>query len=449
MDWSNYQLKIFEEIKTGEGNLIIEALAGSAKSTSLIEGSKYIKPGASAIFLAFNKIIASDLREKLSNNIETHTFHALGLKILGRNIKDLQVEQGKLDSIIDKRFKAKEFRSLKKCLKKIIPKAKSCLSQSISELDDLIDVFDLEIPSEMERIDFINQTLSVLDLCKQFSTVVDFDDMVWLAALLELKATKYDYVFVDEAQDISRSQLALIQKIIKPTSRIFFCLDQNQQIYQFRGIINISEIESTFKTKSLPLNICYRCPELVIKEAQKIVPALEVAPGAIKGKVERCSSGEMMSSIKLNDVVLSRSNAPLVALAVVMVKNNLPCYIVGRNIGDSLLSIINKSKAKTLDQLRTFVDKWQLKEIARLMKKDQATDSVDDKAKCLYEFIKHFTSLSELKENIQKLFSDGENGKITLSSIHKAKGKEWDDVYILKDTLRYFNQEEKNKQEIH
>ena len=268
--------------------------------------------------------------------------------------------------------------------------------------------------------------------------------MVWMADLLELKATKYDYVFVDEAQDISRSQLALIQKIIKPTSRIFFCLDQNQQIYQFRGIINISEIESTFKTKSLPLNICYRCPELVIKEAQKIVPALEVAPGAIKGKVERCSSGEMMSSIKLNDVVLSRSNAPLVALAVVMVKNNLPCYIVGRNIGDSLLSIINKSKAKTLDQLRTFVDKWQLKEIARLMKKDQATDSVDDKAKCLYEFIKHFTSLSELKENIQKLFSDGENGKITLSSIHKAKGKEWDDVYILKDTLRYFNQEEKN-----
>ena len=117
MDWSNYQLKIFEEIKTGEGNLIIEALAGSAKSTSLIEGSKYIKPGASAIFLAFNKIIASDLREKLSNNIETHTFHALGLKILGRNIKDLQVEQGKLDSIIDKRFKAKEFRRLKKYLK--------------------------------------------------------------------------------------------------------------------------------------------------------------------------------------------------------------------------------------------------------------------------------------------------------------------------------------------
>ncbi len=58
-NWSKYQKAIFSFIEDeSAGNAVVEAVAGSGKSTTIVEGMNRIPKGRSAIFLAFNKAIA-------------------------------------------------------------------------------------------------------------------------------------------------------------------------------------------------------------------------------------------------------------------------------------------------------------------------------------------------------------------------------------------------------
>ena len=70
--WSSFQTSIFAFIESGTGNAIVEAVAGSGKSTTIIEGMKKVR--GSSIFLAFNKAIADELKTK---GVNARTFHSL------------------------------------------------------------------------------------------------------------------------------------------------------------------------------------------------------------------------------------------------------------------------------------------------------------------------------------------------------------------------------------
>src|SRR5882724_11396683 len=83
---SSQQQKIFDFIISGEGNAIIDAKAGSGKTTTIIEGMKFIpKTGlmpSRAVFLAFNKSIATTLQQRIPRGYLASTFHALGFRAL-------------------------------------------------------------------------------------------------------------------------------------------------------------------------------------------------------------------------------------------------------------------------------------------------------------------------------------------------------------------------------
>ena len=73
-NWSPMQQKVFEEVKNPEQDILIQAVAGSGKSTTIIEATKYA-PGSS-LFMAFNKAIAEDIRSKGPNG-DGKTLNAL------------------------------------------------------------------------------------------------------------------------------------------------------------------------------------------------------------------------------------------------------------------------------------------------------------------------------------------------------------------------------------
>ena len=62
---SEYQKEIFDFIKHGVGNAVIDAKAGSGKTTTMVEGIKYVPKDMKAIFVAFNKSICEELEERL------------------------------------------------------------------------------------------------------------------------------------------------------------------------------------------------------------------------------------------------------------------------------------------------------------------------------------------------------------------------------------------------
>ena len=87
---SVYQQGIYDFITTGQGNAVVSAVAGSGKTTTLINALNLIPSELNVLFLAFNKSIAQELSERVpkgKTNIEVRTLHAYGYFSLTKSHK--------------------------------------------------------------------------------------------------------------------------------------------------------------------------------------------------------------------------------------------------------------------------------------------------------------------------------------------------------------------------
>jgi superfamily I DNA/RNA helicase len=121
--------------------------------------------------------------------------------------------------------------------------------------------------------------------------------MIWLPIVLRLPIEKYDWVFVDEAQDLNKSQLELVHNLVNETGRVCCVGDRHQSIYGFRGA-DVDAIPRLIRelneVKVLPLTVSWRCPSSVVGLAQQLVPQFQAAPDAPEGTIE-----EQVSEYKL------------------------------------------------------------------------------------------------------------------------------------------------------
>lgn len=449
--WSDYQKAIFKDVEDGKGSTIIQALAGTGKTYSLIESLKYLPKNSSWLLAAFNKKIAEELKNRVwggstkSGPGEIATLHSLGLRSLSKTYK-VTVDNEKVDTIFNLVFKNKKIdKESKYALTRGVSLAKSYLAHTFDEIDEVLDEHDI-VPDGIERKEFINHILFALNICKKKPSLVDFDDMIWLNCVLKTETPKFDHIFLDEGQDFTAAMAEFCFKFRKPVSRYFIYLDENQMLYQFRGSDAkvVSRFQETLQAKILPLSISYRCPKAVIREAQKLVPSIEAAPNAIEGKVQDIMYSEMLKLAKPGCFILSRVNAPLIGLALGFLKQGIPCNIQGRNIGENLTGLIRKSKCKTIDKFLIYLEKWQKQETVRLLARNKDAGQIKDRAECLFALAEGCSSVAELKSTIDKLFSDEDDTKkIILSSIHQAKGLQRDTVFVLNYTLRYTDHAER------
>jgi superfamily I DNA/RNA helicase len=284
----------------------------------------------------------------------------------------------------------------------------------------------------------------ILARSNNLKSVIDFDDMIYMPVQQGLKFRKYDWVFVDESQDVSHTQRLMLKALMKPTSRMIAVGDPCQAIYGFRGADStaMAGIAEEFSAITLPLSISYRCPQTVVAEAQRWVSHIQASPSAEEGTVVRMGkySAEDFSH---QDAVICRNVAPLIKTAYSMISRNIPVNMLGRDIGKGLISLIKNLKAKDVTDLDEKLSDWADKEMNRLSGKgenESKMDSVNDKVDCIKIFISQAvktTTVQDLIQKIESFFSDEANGNLTLCTIHKAKGKEWDRVFIL-DESRFF-----------
>jgi len=145
----------------------------------------------------------------------------------------------------------------------------------------------------------------------------------------------------------------------------------------------------------------------------------------------------MKKSAKPGDFILSRTNAPLAGLCMGFLAENRRAVIQGRDIGVSLAAFVKKSKAKTIPELRSYVEEWSEKEIARLAAKNRDTQPAEDRAACILAISEGAASVADVVARIERLFADkSDKNCIILSTTHKAKGMERDRVWMLQGTYR-------------
>ena len=460
--WSPYQTNIFNFVATGTGNAIVEAVAGSGKTTTVVEGSQRIPRGKTSIMLAFNKAIAEELKGR---GVNAKTFHSLTYMPVMNSRKVNNVETNKLRMLAKQEFSSDEAFVYGAFMAKLVGLARNagigCLVPDKEEAWwDLIDHHDLELENERGNMaTAVEMSRKLLDASNN-SNFVDFDDMLYFAVKDGILLPKFDFVFVDEAQDTNAIQRAIIRKICHENSRVIFVGDPAQAIYGFRGADSDSMalLAEEFDCEHLPLTISYRCSTSVIAEAHKYVQHIEAAPDAPAGKVYHVKS---LKDVLANtaalcagtsteatpeapedraftprDLVVCRTTKPLISLAFRAMRQRIPVKIMGREIGQGLKTLIGKMRAIDVDDLVVKLEAWASREIDKAIAKqlDAKVDQLQDKLDailCLVEGLEETNrTIPNLLECIEGLFNNNVQA-LTLSTIHKAKGMEADRVWWL------------------
>lgn len=438
-NWSDYQKAIFKDIASATDHTVVIARAGSGKTSTIVEGFKYLPKGKKTLMVAFNKSIAEELKQRAPSYVDTMTLHSLGFRAIKQSFGNVTLENDKCRIIVETIIGSDyDLWELNQSICKCVSLCKGFLFDTPANIEKIIDEFSIEI-FELTREKFISHVVKALGLCKANKQVIDFDDMIWFPFVYRLNVGKFDVVFVDEAQDLNAAQMAMVMSAVKPTGRIIAVGDPAQAIYLFRGADSesIPNFINKLGAKTLPLSITYRCPKKVVKLAQEIVPDIECSESAPEGIVEDLPVYELLKKVKPGDFILSRTNAPLIKHCMALLKAGVPANIQGKDIGANLIYFIKKSKAKTINSFISYVNEWRDQEVKRLLSEKKDPIACVDKADCLLNLCEGTLTIKDLKETIEKLFNDvDDNKKVILSTTHKAKGLERDRVFILTYTYR-------------
>jgi DNA helicase II / ATP-dependent DNA helicase PcrA len=443
--WSIYQLAIYDDIENGTGNTHVEAKAGSGKTSSICEGFHHLPAGYSALMCAFAKPIQIELEKRAAGlPITVLTMHSLGYRTMLRAFPRIgRPDNNKLDGYI-KAEMGDEVESIaeREEIAKLISLAKGYLAETPEEFDEIMDRHEV-CPVHDSREDFIARAMKIMSATGKDTNRIDFDDMVWMPLLLNLNLPKYDFVFIDEAQDLNKAQIKMALDSVTASGRILTVGDVNQAIFAFRGADSnaINNIVTKLNSKILPLSITYRCAKAIVELAKTIVPEIEASPTAADGLVQECSLEEMINGVRPGDFILSRTNAPLMRHALHLIKAGVPANIQGKDIGNNWLFMIKLSGAQSVSGFLDWLDAWRVQEVERLAKKRRDTGPVQDKYDCLSAVCEGHISLDAVKNSIKKLFNFKDENKdcVILSTTHRAKGLERDRVYLLNSTYKPAN----------
>lgn len=487
------QQAIFDAALNGSGNIMVNALAGCGKTTTLTELAKRLpKAGKNRQFCAFNKSIVEELEERLKGTgMVAKTFHSMGYGALIKHFggKQPKVDGGKYRNIVKAwlalpdettwakntetaRDLALEVRELVTESVKTLPPDErgdraaemqkeflnlvtgllNFLRLKLVEWDDeeslrdLVDHYNLEETLPFGFVDLavkaVPYLMSVAEARIKEAQEIDFTDQIYWVVRWNLTLKQNDWVFVDEAQDLSPMQRAMVAKALAPTGRIVLVADKNQAIYEFAGADSDSFDLSVkqFKAQVLPLTMTRRCAKVVVQHAARLVPEFQCPPEKARGQFVWLMQERVAGVLEKSDMVLCRMKAPLISLCLNLIAANKPATILGTEIGKALIAILEKLTTRKdyegFDKIDETLDAYEAELVEHYTSRDepQLAEAIEDQCSAIRTLIDRAaaTSLAELSAFIERLFSgDSNKDVILLTTVHKAKGLEAERVFIL------------------
>lgn len=451
------QMAYFDFLQTGEGNGVIEAVAGAGKTWTLIEGLEYM-PGK--VFLgAYNSKMASELKERVAGrkDVWASTFHSAGYRQLMYSWKNssIKIDKKKVDGI------AMQMTVNRQDLVPILPFISSIVSMAkqrgigalVSAGDandnqvwqDMIDHFDLlaDFPEDLRMDQVIPFARAVLSKSNASRLVIDFDDMVYMPLVCRLPMLKYDWVLIDEAQDTNPTRRALAAAMMTAKGRLIAVGDKHQAIFGFTGADNdsLDTISEQFNATKLALTVSYRCPKAVVEVARRYVSHIESAPNAPAGEFATMDLKDALSMVEPGDAMICRFNKYLVQSCFALIRAGVAAKIEGRVVGNGLMHLAQRWKVSDLYKLGERLEAYRTRKvaIATEAKQDTKVDQINDLVDTLEVIIARALSLNpqanltDLCDLIKSIFGDEVSAKdtVTLCSVHRSKGLEWNRVFVL------------------
>lgn len=456
---SPYQAAILDWGVRGTGSAVVLATAGSGKTTTAVEFANQVIRSKSAVFLAFNKHIADELSKRMPG-MTCKTLHSIGYgalaKALAHKSARINVDDRKYKELadssafrLDPQQDQEELESTREALRSLVHFCQCTLVNPMdsSAMDRMAEFYAIDLSATPVRKNFLYEEVAAIlregDRMAQKLRQISYADMLYLPIQWKLPFPRFDWIVVDEAQDLSRAQREIVYRMMHSATRTLAIGDRYQAINGFAGADprSFDALKEDLSALELPLTYCYRCPRSHIEIAQRFSSAIEPAPGAIEGEISTVKLGKLFDTpggIQEGDFVLSRRTAPLIQFAISCIAHKIPAKVKGRDIAKGLTKIV-KEVAKSDDF------KWQdfpnhlhnyredrIFKLQNLKNSEAAIDRLNDQILGITTIWEESDckSPAELIEEIENLFSD-ERSSVTCCTVHRAKGLENDRILIL------------------
>lgn len=452
LPWSDEQNAIFAWFATGSGNLLVQARAGTGKTTTIKQAFSHAPESGRLLYAVFNKKNQREAQEKITDGrVEVRTLHSLGFLFIKKTWPASQpddfVESARLDLVspgLPEEVSAAVIKLVGFC------KNLTVGLPDINEILSIGDARNISVSDEMEkdfppaRVAELARSVMKESFEKDVMNRVSFNDMVWLPVAAGWVKPMFDLVVVDESQDMNMPQLMMAERASK--GRICVVGDDRQAIYGFRGAATdgMHLMKQRLNAAQLGLTVTYRCPKSVVAVAAQIVPDYSAAPSAPEGEILDMSLTEAVNGLVVGDAVLSRLNAPLMGIALRLLRDGTPARIEGRDIGKQLVGMVRKLRAKSVPDFLKKLDAWSRKQTDRAIaaggkNMQSKCETIADQRATLVAVSENCANVSDIENKITSLFEDSDSAKrpaVVCSSVHKAKGLEWNKVCLVEDTFK-------------
>lgn len=450
--WSDRQQAVFNWVKTGRGAAVVEAVAGSGKTTTLVEAVRAMK---GTVFLgAFNVKMAAELKKRVAGmqGVEAGTFHSAGFRVLRRGSERLEVVEKKVNLLAATLVHDTDYQGWEPAICALVSMAKQrgfyvrelISAPQPSDWNDILYRYDVmdKLPDDADARKLIDLAKRVLEASNADRKTIDFDDMIYLPLVRNLRPFQHDWVLIDEAQDTNPIRRALARRLLKSNGRLVAIGDPHQAIFGFTGADadSLDLIKQEFKAETLHLDVTYRCPKAVVRAARQYVSHIHPAPTAPEGDHLEMTLREANTFVVPGDAMLCRYNAPLVDQFFKLIRQGTPAKIEGRAEGEKLIALIGRWKVNSLMGLRERLEDYEEREVKKALAKDDEAkaERVQDQCATVRVLMDRgaeqgITTVSGLQEMVRTMFGDVGASKavVVLSSVHRSKGLEWNRVFIL------------------
>lgn len=297
---------------------------------------------------------------------------------------------------------------------------------------------------------------------------IDFTDMLYIThEKLKTGEWKVPYwglytnIYADECQDLSSLQFSLLKYIQRKGGRYVLVGDFRQSIYNFAGadaksFKTIEKLFSPLTKFELPIN--YRCPSSHLEKVNKEfnIP-IQPRPNAPKGIIKTIEKKDIKKYIKPGDMVISRKNKWFSDVVITLATSGIPIYIEDKEMVENLLKTIKDSKTTTLGGLKIKLEKI-ISDASKSLEKiaQTQTNSNEDETQKVQDFsltnsrIDNINFILDILKSYQKEFPNASvinfsnyvskilniipnKDCVRICSVHKAKGLEAENVFVLNE----------------
>jgi len=411
-------------------DLVVEAGAGTGKTSTLkMVGTQMSGRG---LYLAFNKAIATEASRSFPPSVTCRTAHSLAYAAVGSRYKHRMDRQARVSARqvaealkLDESLKIRDTLLTSEHLARMATEgvAKFCYSA-----DEQVEAHHIPVPDGLSRRETEDLRALVLPYARLAWVDVQKEDggklrfthdhylKMWALTSPKLKA---DYVLLDEAQDSNPVIAHLVQA---QTGQRIAVGDPAQSIYEWRGAIDA--METWPGNTRLQLSESFRFGPQIAAEANKwlslLNSGLRLTGAGPAGRVTATGAN--------GRAVLCRTNAEAMRRALAHLAGGGRPHLVGgssqiRELAKAALTLM-AGKGTSHPELLAFKTWDELKQYVH--EEEAGAD--------LATFVRLIDAHSPqaVLDATDRLVEEP-HADLVLSTVHKAKGREWDSVLIADD----------------